>query len=424
MPWRAATLAACVVLFLHTAGSRVGAAPDATLWVVQPPGQLVAFDSVDFSRIGGVRIPVDAYDDPSKLAVNGHGQFLVQLDADHLWLWDGTKAVTLPSTPRLAGVSMLTPTGGHAPTRQWLLGGDGSSLFVVEGMAREANEAADSTVTSVRMLRTDLAQRRGTQIFSRTVRPCRRQMELVADTEPCPDPEVWAPGGVIRNCVVLTHWEQQGSFEGYDTPNTTCYRTRYRAATAKWTSSDLDTIWSEQPLLDISADGSAWVTTDIDGGCCGWSNDSSEQTYFHDGDTAHVVFNEWSVFGNKDYDVSFYTADARISPDAACVALSIHATAGFDPELRLSADGHADSLELRSVLASLADMPIVEVAQVRPHSAKVLRLPRTELIGWASDSELFVVQNRHVVAVDVLTGKRRRSTIEVRTAADALLVRP
>jgi hypothetical protein len=123
----------------------------------------------------------------------------------------------------------------------------------------------------------------------------------------------------------------------------------------------LDTLWGEQPLLDINADGSAWVTADVDGGCCGWYNEGSEQTYFRGGDTAQVVFDEWSAFGNNDYDVSFYTAAARISPDARCIALSVHATDGPGAELRLSADGHADPLELHSVQAALADMPVVEV---------------------------------------------------------------
>ena len=79
------------------------ALPQVTLWVVQPPGQLVAFDLADFSRIGGVRIPPVAFNDPGGIAINGHGQFLVQLDEAHLWIWDGTKADTLPVIPWAIG---------------------------------------------------------------------------------------------------------------------------------------------------------------------------------------------------------------------------------------------------------------------------------------------------------------------------------
>jgi hypothetical protein len=35
-----------------------------------------------------------------------------QLDPDHLWLWDGTKAITLPSAPRLPGDSAFLSSGG------------------------------------------------------------------------------------------------------------------------------------------------------------------------------------------------------------------------------------------------------------------------------------------------------------------------
>jgi len=422
--WRRAAFGACFgFLAMTSAGHPAQALPDVTLWVVQPPGQLVAFDIADFSRIGGVRIPPIAYFDPTTLAVNGHGQFLVQLDADRLWLWNGTNAQTLPSAPKSLGDSTLLHPGGRALTRQWLLGDDGSSLYVVESVERETDQAGtDTAETRLRMLETDLSQHHRADVFVRTVRPCRRSMLLVAATEPCPDPEVWAPGGVVRGCLVLTHWEQNGTLTAQGEPNTACYRTLYRPTRGGWRSTELDQTWGNEPLLDISADGVARVTAQTDDGCCGWSNGSSDQTTFQDADTAEVVFDEWAVFGNKDYDVSFFTADARIAPGPRYVALSVHATEGSAAEIRLSAEGHADSLELRSIRAALADMPMVEVVQTRPRRAEMLRLPRAELIGWASDSEVLVVENRHLVAVDVLTGKRRRSAIEVRTAADALVV--
>jgi hypothetical protein len=399
------------------------AVPEVTLWVVQPPGELVAFEPSDFSRIGGVRIPPAAFDDPSQLAVNGHGQFLVRLDDQHLWLWDGAKARTLPVVPASERASSAFHAVGGTPTRQWLLGDDGTSLFVVEGVARAPDDAgSDTCETPLRMSQTDLSQRLRQDVFARTVRPCRKHMFLAAETEPCPDPSVWVPDGVVRSCAVLTHWEQMGGLPEESPPDASCVRTLYISTAGGWRASELTQLQSEEPLLDISSDGSAWVQPESDGGCCGWSNDSSDQTVFGDADTTEIVFDEWSTFHNQDYDVSFYTDEARIAPDARHIAFTVRATEGAAAEIRLSAEGHADSLELNSIRASLAELPLVMVVRTRPRSAEVLRLPHVELVGWAGDSEVVVVDDGYLATVNMYTGQRRRSDIPVRSAADALIV--
>lgn len=399
------------------------APPDVTLWVVQPPGQLVAFDLSDFSRIGGVRIPAAAFQDPSKLSVNGRGQFLVHLDDDHLWVWDGAAARMLPAAPRALRDSTATVPAGRTPMRQWLLGDDGKSLFVMVGVARAFDETgADTSQTPLRMRETDLFQRPRGQVFAVTTRACRRPLRLVAVTEPCPDPTIWAPGGVVRGCAVLTHWEQVDDVPDWSLPQATCRRTRYLLSSEGWRASELENAWSDEPLLDISSDGSAWVQNQSDDGCCGWSNGSSDQTTFGDADTVAVVFDEWSTYHNQDYDVSFFTADARIAPAAKRVAFTVHATDGPKAEIRPSADGHGSPSGLKSIRASLADLPLVEIVETRPRRASLLRLPHAELVGWASDSEVVVIESGHVSTVDVLTKRRRRSEILVRTAADALVV--
>jgi hypothetical protein len=347
----------------------------------------------------------------------------MRLDGGHLWLWDGSRARTLPVVPPQEADSAAFSRPGLAPVRQWFLGDDDNSLFVVEGMTREADAATlDTLETPLRMRETDLSQRPRVDVFERTVRPCRQPMRLVADTEPCPDPEVWAPGGVIRGCAVLTHWEQTRQSHDEDLPEAAGHRTRYLRTTQGWRATELDQTWGDEPLLEISADGSRWVKAQTDDGCCGWSNDSSDQTFFGDADTTGIVFDEWSAFGNKDYDVSFFTADARIAPNGRRVALSVHATEAPGADIRLSADGRADSHELDSIRASLANLPMVEIVQPGPRPAEILHLPHSELIGWASDSEVLVVENGHIVAVDVLTQERRRSGILVRTPADAQVV--
>jgi hypothetical protein len=399
------------------------AVPDVTLWVMQPPGEVVALDLADFSRVGGVRIPPVAFNDPSRIAINGLGQMLVQLDGDHLWLWDGETARTLPTRGEHRGADSSS-TAPSTP-RQWLLGDDGKSLYVLQSEAARAGAStADSISSSVFVVRaTSFAQRPRATIHSSPRRPCERPLQLIAETEPCPDPDIWAPGGVVRGYFILTRWQQEPQIEPEPEtlPTASFHRTLYRRAEKKWRAFDFET-WSDMPLLDASAHGSSWVQATEDGGCCGWSNDSSDQMVLGSLDTTLTLFDEWSTFHNQDYDVSFFAAKARVAPGGDRVAYTVHATGAPGAEIRVSAEGHADTMELASIQRSLAELPLVEVRGTRPQTPLLFRLSHAELIGWASDSEVLVVERGRIVGVNVMTKERRESRILVRSAEDASVV--
>ena len=75
-----------------------------------------------------------------------------------------------------------------------------------------------------------------------------------------------------------------------------------------------------------------------------------------------------------------------------------------------------------AIRSSLSDLPMVEVVDVRPRPTRVLRLAHAELVGWASDSEVIVVEKGRLVGIDVLTKQQRESGIVVRSPADAFVV--
>ena len=52
-----------------------------------------------------------------------------------------------------------------------------------------------------------------------------------------------------------------------------------------------------------------------DTGCCGWSNQSNDQTLVLSDGKKITVFDEQATYKNPDYDVSFYTSNARLSPE-------------------------------------------------------------------------------------------------------------
>jgi len=81
--------------------------------------------------------------------------------------------------------------------------------------------------------------------------------------------------------------------------------TRYQLEGSKWTANTLP-----QPLqrvLDANSSGSVIVEAIPDTGCCGWSNQSNDQTLVLVDGKASTVFDEQAIYKNADYDVSFYT---------------------------------------------------------------------------------------------------------------------
>jgi hypothetical protein len=391
------------------------ALPDVTLWVIQPPGELVAFDLSDFTRIGGVRIPPAAFNDPQKIAINGHGQFLVQLDDEHLWLWDGASNHTLPAVAR-------KPTA-HVPAqlRQWLLGDDGKSLFVLEGAAKSPEEAiADTAPTPLIVRETDLSQRPRRVVFSRWTRPCEITDEPGTD-DPCPAPIIWAPGGVVKNHFLLVHWEPDSSEPGQEgLPLGSSHRVRYQRSRGEWQAVELDQ-WVDAPPLDANADGSLSIEAPGDESNYG-VNEVSNQVIWRSTDTSRVVFDEWSSLHNEGYAVNFLIADAHIAPNGHRVAYTVRASASATDSIAASEDGHPDPSQLPMIRSAVEDAPWVEVIERHPGSVRPVRLPHAEMVGWASDSEIVVIERGRVVAIDVATLRRRRSDIRVRTVGDAFVI--
>ena len=423
MRWTRA-FALCLGILVGLCRSDPSAArPDVTLWVVQPPGEVVAFDFSDFSRVGGVRIPPTAFNDPSKLSINGVGQILVQLDDGHLWIWDGASAKTLSVTPDAHG-AVSRPGPKPPPLRRWLLGDDGGTLFVLEATSRQQLEfRADTLTTTLRVRATDLFQRAREQIFAGQSPPCQESEEQSDFRVPCPDPAIWAPGGVVRDYFVLSRCEENAQLAQYRDDFTTviCHHELWVRSTLGWRASEVGT-WGDLPLLDVGANGSSWAQADKDGGCCGAENVSSNQMTFANSDTSVILFDEWSRFHNQNSEVSFFTATARIAPGSNRVAFTVHATASAAATLPPASGGHPDTLELPAIHRALAELPLVEIDEMQPGPVLLLQLTHAELVGWASDSEVVVVEKGRLVLVDVVTKRRRESGIAVRSAADATVV--
>jgi hypothetical protein len=126
-------------------------------------------------------------------------------------------------------------------------------------------------------------------------------------------------------------------------------------------------------------------------------------------------------YSNPDYDVSFFTPNAELSPGASFVALDIVSSAQPGSEIRLSSEGKADAKELARIRAALAELPAVEVIRLEDPPKRSALIPHVGLVGWLSDQEILVVEAGTLVALNVSTGTRRKSQIQVSGAANVFL---
>lgn len=177
----------------------------------------------------------------------------------------------------------------------------------------------------------------------------------------------------------------------------------YQRNGAKWSPRKLAN--PVEAVLDAGDHGNTYVEAVTDSGCCGWSNESDDMTRAVRGETATVFFDERRRFHNDNYDVSFYTGKAALSPDLTRVAHTIVAGAPAGQEIRLSSEGKENPDELKAIRQALAEMPRVEVVALEKPGQVSLALPNCELVGWIDGGRLLVLNNGELQSVDLNSGK-------------------
>ncbi len=175
--------------------------------------------------------------------------------------------------------------------------------------------------------------------------------------ESCPYVGVWAPEGGIGKFFLTTQSIARQTEIDYTAS------TLYREEAGKWTASPLD-----KPLqreLDASSGGDLIVEAIPDAGCCGWVNESNDQTLVRASGKTRIVFDERASYKNPDYDVSFYTSNALLSPEVGYLAMTIETTAKADQPIQIADQGEANPEELQRIRKALAELPAVEVKSMR-----------------------------------------------------------
>ena len=393
------------------------------LWVLMAPDSAIEYDPANFSRRHAVTVPAEVLKSPKIFQVNREGQMLyapnsedpspdVGKSGERFWFWNGQAASMLGREI----IRISSPSGSNQKVSEsspWpFLSADGAHLFWFtnqhDKLERENVEL--SVKTSFQAWQSDVGGKQK-QTIARTEFPeCRCDTGVC--TETCPEASFWTPEGGVQDYFVLTRMIQGQTETQYLSTSV------YRQAENNWAASDL-----KEPLqrvLDAADHGGVILSAILDTGCCGWENQSNDQTVLWKGEKRTVVFDERVQFKNPDYDVSFFTENARLSPDLTRVAMTVMASAKSSAPIQLSEDGQANPAESLRIRKALGELPeVVVVSSEDP--AKRTAVPHAHLVGWLNEKEILIVENHVLVAYNVVAGTRRRSTIKVEDPAFVVL---
>lgn len=395
------------------------------LWVLRPTGEMVEYDPSTFTAIHTVNLPAEAGNSPANVSVSRTGQILfspaVSLPlseedaaaAHKIWFWNGHVDATIDQ-----GVKRkVEKTGSNDAVSELVpaacLSADGSHLLWFANQTRRLQrEDVDLSIAITwQAWRSDLSGAGPEELASVRIPECRCPTGNCDET--CPVGVVWTPEGGVDTIFEMTQFVAGQASAVYKAS------TLYREEGGKWSAEALPE--PLQRVLDADSAGKIIVEAIPDTGCCGWSNQSDDQTLVLTNGKKLTVFDEQATYKNPDYDVSFFTSNARLSPQVGFVAMTISATAQPNKPIQLSQDGQANPEESERIRKALADLPAVEVKSIEDTPRQIAFLPHATLVGWISEKELLIVEDHSLVTYHVETGTRRKSTVKVEDAARVFL---
>lgn len=395
------------------------------LWILRDPGEMVEYDLTTFTIKNRVKVPPQALKSIANLSVNQPGQILLvpsttpavtdeDAAAPHtIWLWNGQAANTLePGAEHQSeqrGSNQVVTESAPAAA----LSRDGTHLYWFNNHERrlDRDEINLSTTITWQAWRTDLNGKNREDLGSVKLPECACGTGVCDET--CPVGTFWAPDEGVDKFFLMTQYIAGQTDRTYKST------TLYQGEGGKFTATALPKPL-EQPL-DASPAGDVIVTAIPDVACCGWSNQSNDQTLVLSNGKSQTIFDEAATYKNSDYDVSFFTSNAKLSPDLKSVAMTISATAQANQAIQLSEDGQANPEESQRLRKALPELPAVAVKTLQDVPKQVAFVPHATLLGWISDKELLIVEDHVLVVYTLGSGARRKSTVKVDDAARAFL---
>lgn len=392
------------------------------IWILGEDGQLSAYDGADFHlrTKDAAPIPPDARSHPGSISISRTGLVLYPKPAGysgpprHWRLWsDGHSRELIAATDR----TQAAPGGGSLVTRSIPVArfsADGRRIFWFENtftVLQRENVGEITRTGKFLVWTTDLDGHDPERLVRLGLPRCTCGTGVCEET--CPQIAAWSPHAGISAFFFLTRWiPGQLSSRILETD-------LYQSGSGGWKAHKLSA--PVDAFLDAADHGHAFLGEIPDAGCCGWENESDDRTYFVRDGHMVTVFDERARFHNKDYDVSFFTSNALLSPGATDVAYTITSTYRPGQPIRLSDGGKTNPGELRKIQAAIARLPQVEVETVSHPSKPRFTLPNTELIGWLDARRLLVWRHGRLLVVNAATGQAAPTGLAAAKPADVFL---
>jgi len=413
-------LAWCLILVLSLRLQ----AQTSRLWVLEAPGSVVEYDPITFAKKRSRSVSEEVLKTPHVLQINHQGQMLYAPNPEDpspdvgkgqttFWFWNDESAARLGRdsirTASPSGSNQKVTEAAPLPT----LSSDGTHLFWFSNqfvkLQRDNIDLAVTTTVSV--WRTDLGGKQREDLASFELPECRCSTGSCSET--CPEAAFWAPEGGVSDFFLLTQ------FVPGQTETKYLASSLYTGSGASWNPNQL--LRPLQRVLDAADGGSVIIDAIPDTGCCGWENQSDDQTLLFSYGRKATLFDERGQYDNPDYDVSFFTANAKLSPHLSSVAMTIAASAKSNLPIQLSEEGQARPAESQRIRKALTQLPAVQVVSAIDPSKRTAFLPHSTLVGWLSEKEILIVENHLLVAYNVVSGARRTSQIKIEDASFAFV---
>jgi hypothetical protein len=394
------------------------------VWVLKEPDSMVEYDAATFAVKQTVKVPEDVLKAARILQINAKGQMLfapntddpspdVGKNGERFWFWDGQATTMLGREI----IRVSTPSGSNQKVTEsspWpFLSSDGTHLFwftnQFDKMSRDNMEL--SVNTTFHSWQSDLTGRDKQDLVSIDFPECRCTTGACSET--CQEVRFWVPESGLDDYFLVTRLVQGTTETKYMSSSL------YLHSGGTWVPTDL-----KQPLqrvLDSAERGAVILSAILDTGCCGWENQSDDQTVLLAYGKSIVVFDEREQFKNPDYDVSFFTENAKLSPEQSQVAMTIEASSKSNQPIQLSEQGQGDAAESQRIRKALTELPVVQVVTAVEPVKRTAFLPHAVLVGWLNEKEILIVENKLLVAYNVAAGTRRKSAVRVDDPAYAFV---
>ncbi|MBA4422444.1 MAG: hypothetical protein C0390_04985 [Syntrophus sp. (in: bacteria)] len=381
-------------------------------------GALVEYAPTDFRELRSVKLPDEAFNEVFKphgeINVNGSGQVLMSIYPPHqglrpleYWFGNGQKSQIIPPEASLYRDDDYDQDGYGLPRP--LLSADGKSLFWFETAmkVRRQIDRGGYQVPEVeavfQVMQSDLKDGKKIPILKNVLPPC--ICETGVCTETCAVGRLWSPSGIIDDFFFVTYWVpgQIGS----------TFQSTYLFQKDKdiWAGKKLDRPC--EAILDARNHGTMLVETVPDGGCCGWENESNDLTYIRYRGLRTEIFDEGKKYDNFVYDVSFFSANAHISPDLSMIAHTIASTMPEDAnadQFRFSSSVEQNREIRPEEVSRLRQMinrhPVVEILAPGASVRKLAEIEKATLIGWLNEREGLIFREEKLAVINVHGGKQ------------------